>query len=95
LVYEDKVPIRQDVKAACEMLGIDPLEVGDEGKLIIGVVTEKADELLAELRGTKEGKEAQIIGEATKQFSQVAMQTSVGGKRIISTPIGDPIPRIC
>ncbi|MEM2103079.1 MAG: hydrogenase expression/formation protein HypE [Candidatus Bathyarchaeia archaeon] len=95
LINEDKVPIREDVEAACEMLGIDPLEVGNEGKLIIGVVKEKADEVLAQLKKTKEGKDAQIIGETTKQFSQVAMQTVVGGKRIIATPIGDPIPRIC
>jgi hydrogenase expression/formation protein HypE len=95
LVYEDKIPIRDDVKAACEMLGIDPLEVGNEGKLIIGVVKEKAEEVLARLKAAEEGKDAQIIGEATKQFSQVAMQTVVGGKRIIATPIGDPIPRIC
>jgi len=95
LVYEDKIPIREDVKAACEMLGIDPLEVGNEGKLIIGVVKEKADEVLAQLKKTKEGKDAQIIGEATNEFSQVAMQTVVGGKRIIATPVGDPIPRIC
>jgi hydrogenase expression/formation protein HypE len=95
LVYEDKIPIRDDVKAACEMLGIDPLEVGNEGKLIIGVVKEKAEKVLAKLKQTNEGKQAQIIGEATLQFSQVAMQTVVGGKRIIATPIGDPIPRIC
>jgi hydrogenase expression/formation protein HypE len=95
LVCEDKIPIREDVKAACEMLGIDPLEVGNEGKLIIGVVKEKAEELLVRLKTTKEGKDAQIIGETTKQFNQVAMQTVVGGKRIIATPIGDPIPRIC
>jgi len=95
LVYEDKIPIREDVKAACEMLGIDPLEVGNEGKLIIAVVKEKAEEMLTRLKATKEGKDAQIIGEATKQFNQVAMQTIVGGKRIIATPIGDPIPRIC
>jgi hydrogenase expression/formation protein HypE len=94
-VNEDKIPIREDVKAACEMLGIDPLEVGNEGKLIIGVVKEKTEEVLTKLKKTKEGKDAQIIGEATKQFSQVAMQTVVGGKRIIATPIGDPIPRIC
>ncbi len=95
LVYEDKIPIREDVRAACEMLGIDPLEVGNEGKLIIGVIKEKAEKILANLKTTKEGKDAEIIGEATRQFSQVAMQTIVGGKRIISTPIGDPIPRIC
>jgi hydrogenase expression/formation protein HypE len=95
LVEEDKIPIRKDVKAACEMLGIDPLEVGNEGKLMIGVVKEKAEEVLAKLKTTKEGKDAQVIGETTEQFSQVAMQTVVGGKRIISTPVGDPIPRIC
>jgi len=95
LVQEDKIPIRRDVKAACEMLGIDPLEVGNEGKILIGVVREKAEEVLSALKKTREGKEAQIIGEATKQFKEVALETEVGGKRILSPPIGDPIPRIC
>ncbi|MGQ9538370.1 MAG: hydrogenase expression/formation protein HypE [Candidatus Bathycorpusculaceae bacterium] len=95
LVYEDKIPIKKDVKAACEMLGLDPLEVGNEGKILIGVVREKAEEVLRFLKGAEEGKEAEIIGEATEAFSGVAMQTVVGGKRIIPRPIGDPVPRIC
>ena len=95
LIHEDKIPIREDVRAACEMLGLDPLEVGNEGKIIIGVVREKAAEALNFLRETSEGKEAEIIGEATADFSGVAMQTVVGGKRIISRPLGDPVPRIC
>ncbi len=95
LVREDRIPVRGDVRAACEMLGIDPLEVGNEGKVVIGVVPQKAEEVLAALRVTKEGKEAEIIGEATEEFKAVAMQTSVGGKRILAPPIGDPIPRIC
>ncbi len=95
LVYEDKIPIRKDVKAACEMLGLDPLEVGNEGKIIIGVVKGKAAEVLKFLKATEEGKEAEIIGEATNMFSGVAMQTVVGGKRIIPRPVGDPVPRIC
>jgi len=95
LVVEEKIPIREDVRSACEMLGIDPLEVGNEGKIIIGVVAEKAEEVLAALRETKEGKNAQIIGEATTQFKEVALETVVGGKRILTPPIGDPIPRIC
>jgi hydrogenase expression/formation protein HypE len=95
LIYEDKVPIRQDVQTACDMLGLDPLEVGNEGKYIIGVVSEKAQEALEFLRQTDEGKNAQVIGEATTQFKGVAMQTVVGGKRIIARPIGDPVPRIC
>ncbi len=95
LVYEDKIPIREDVRAACEMLGLDPLEVGNEGKLLIGVVKEKAEEVLELLKRTEEGYEAEIVGEATAEFSGVAMQTVVGGKRIISRPVGDPVPRIC
>jgi len=95
LVYEDKIPVREDVRAACEMLGLDPFEVGNEGKIIIGVVKEKAEEALKLLRITEEGKEAEIIGEATADFTGVAMQTVVGGKRIIARPVGDPVPRIC
>jgi hydrogenase expression/formation protein HypE len=95
LIQEDKVPIHQDVQTACEMLGLDPLEIGNEGKIIIGAVPEKAEEILQFLKQTSEGKEAKIIGEATIQFKGVAMQTLVGGKRIISKPVGDPVPRIC
>jgi hydrogenase expression/formation protein HypE len=95
LVREDKIPIRDDVRSACEMLGLDPLEVGNEGKMIIGVVAPKAEQAWKFLKGTEEGKNAEIIGEATNDFAGVAMQTVVGGKRIIASPVGDPVPRIC
>jgi hydrogenase expression/formation protein HypE len=95
LIHEDKVPIREDVRAASEMLGLDPLEVGNEGKIIIGIVSAKAEEALTLLRATPEGKDAEVIGEATGEFKGVAMQTVVGGKRIIARPVGDPVPRIC
>ena len=95
LAVEENIPIREDVRSACEMLGIDPLEVGNEGKVIIGVIAEKAEKVLETLKETKEGKNAQIIGEATSQFKEVALQTVVGGKRVLTPPIGDPIPRIC
>jgi hydrogenase expression/formation protein HypE len=94
-VDESKVPLRGDVKAACEMLGIDPLEIGNEGKVLMGVVPQKAKEILAALIETKEGKHAEIIGEATNNFNEVVLKTAVGGKRILAPPIGDPIPRIC
>ncbi len=94
-ISEEKIPIRGDVKAACEMLGIDPLEVGNEGKVIIGVVPQKAEEIEAALRETTEGKNAQTIGEATVDFNEVVLETLVGGKRILAPPIGDPVPRIC
>jgi hydrogenase expression/formation protein HypE len=95
LIHEEKVPVRNDVQTACEMLGLDPLEVGNEGKVIVGVVPEKTQEALEFLKQTPEGKDAQVIGEATTQFRGVAMQTAVGGKRIIAKPVGDPVPRIC
>ena len=95
LVKEKKLPIRGDVEVACEMLGLDPLEIGNEGKVVIGVVAAKAEEILTALKNTKEGKDAEIIGEATKSFSEVVIETIVGGKRILAPPIGDPVPRIC
>jgi hydrogenase expression/formation protein HypE len=95
LIHENKIPIRKDVRAACEMLGLDPLEVGNEGKVVIGCIPQKTPELLAFLQTTLEGRDAQIIGEVTSEFKGVAMQTAVGGKRIIARPVGDPVPRIC
>jgi hydrogenase expression/formation protein HypE len=95
LIQEDRIPVRKDVRAACEMLGLDPFEVGNEGKVIIGAVRERTQEILEFLRATEIGKNAEIIGEATSAFKGVAMQTIVGGKRIIARPVGDPVPRIC
>ncbi|MCK5628127.1 hydrogenase expression/formation protein HypE [Candidatus Bathyarchaeota archaeon] len=95
LIQEDKVPIRKDVQTACEMLGLDPLEVGNEGKIVLGVVEAKAEQVLELLKGTSAGENAEIIGQVTNEFKGVAMQTVVGGKKIIARPIGDPIPRIC
>ncbi len=77
------------------MLGLDQLEFWNKGNFIVGVVAEKAQEMVKFLRGTPEGKNAQLIGEVTKEFRGVAMQTAVGGKRIIARPVGDPVPRIC
>jgi hydrogenase expression/formation protein HypE len=95
LTSENKIPVRGNVRAACEMLGLDPFEIGNEGKVIIGTVEEKAKEILELLRTTQQGKEAEIIGQTTRDFTGVAMQTTIGGKRIIARPVGDPVPRIC
>jgi len=95
IVYEDDIPIREGVKSACDMLGLSPLEIGNEGKIVIGIVPQKADEILSSLRDCKEGRDAMIIGEATSEFREVVIETSVGGRRILAPPIGDPVPRIC
>jgi len=95
LIHEDDIPISKGVRAACEMLGIEPLEIGNEGKLVVSAVPQKAEEILAALRGTKESRDAQIIGEATGAFREVVIETSVGGRRLLPEPAGDPVPRIC
>ncbi len=95
LIRENDIPITEGVRSACEMLGIDPLSIGNEGKIAIGVVKERADEVLEALRKTEPGKDAAIIGEASKDIRGVVMETLVGGKRIVDMPAGDPVPRIC
>jgi len=95
VVEEEKIPVRENVRAACAMLGIDPYEIGNEGKMVFGVVAEKAEEVLEALRETKEGRDAAIIGVARKDVEGVVLKTKVGGLRILQPPIGDPVPRIC
>jgi len=94
-IDEEKVPIRPAVRSACGMLGIDPLEVGNEGKAVMAAVPKMADAVLEALRNTHEGRDAAIIGHATKAVRGVVMRTRVGGRRIVEAPIADPVPRIC
>ena len=95
LLQEETLPVKDGVRAACEMLGLDVLEIGNEGKVVAAVVPKKAEAVLAALKDTPLGKNAAIIGEATSEFDVVAMETVVGGRRIIAPPAGDPVPRIC
>jgi hydrogenase expression/formation protein HypE len=94
-IYEESIPIRDDVKVAASFLGLDPLEIGNEGKVCMAVVPDMVDEVLDAIRELDEGKDACIIGEVTDEFDVVAMKTIVGGTRIIGRPAGDPVPRIC
>ena len=80
---------------ACDLLGIDPLSIGNEGKAVMGVVPEMAEEVVKALRRTPEGKDAAIIGYATEGVERVILRTEVGGRRILEAPAGDPVPRIC
>ena len=95
LIREERIPVHSGVRAACEMLGLDPLEVGNEGKATLAVVPEKTDKVLSVLRDTDLGREAEVIGYATNEFNLVAVETAVGGRRILAKPLGDPVPRIC
>jgi len=95
ILEEDTIPIPNGVQSACDMLGIDPLEIGNEGKVVLGVVKEKAEDVLSVLKKRPLGKNAAIIGETTDKINGVVLQTTVGGKRLLHKPLGDPVPRIC
>jgi len=93
---ESALPVRPAVTAACEILGIDPLYVANEGKLIAIVAAAAADEALAALRAHPLGRDAVIVGEVREEpEGLVLLQTTLGGSRIVDMLVGDPLPRIC
>jgi len=89
------IPVSEPVLNACELLGMDPLSIGNEGKVVIACVPEAADDVLAALRSHPEGRNAALIGYATDRYDRVVIRTEVGGRRVLETPAGDPVPRIC
>lgn len=93
-VDQEAVPIRESVASAGGLLGIDPLQVANEGKCVMGVSADAADAVLAALRSHPLGKNAAIIGEVV-EGSGVVMRTRIGGERFIEPPMGDPVPRVC
>ena len=95
VVIEEKLlPINQSIQAAAEMLGIDVLEVANEGKAIVGVEADSAEAMLNAIKKTKYGTNAAIIGEV-RTGKKVLMTTRIGGTRYIDAPLGDPVPRVC
>jgi len=95
-LWEEKLPIRDVVHGACEILGIDPLYVANEGKLLAVVAPESADAALESLQNIDGGEEASIIGEVREEPARmVIMHTQFGGTRMIDMLVGDPLPRIC
>ncbi len=93
---ETALPVRPAVNAACEILGIDPLYVANEGKLAAVVAPEIADEALLLLRESVLGREAVLVGEVRSQpEGLVLLDTTLGGTRIVDMLVGDPLPRIC
>lgn len=95
-LWEDKLPIREIVQGACEILGLDPLYVANEGKLIAVVAPEAAGAALSALQSVPGGEDAAIIGEIRAEPARrVLLHTQFGGTRMIDMLVGDPLPRIC
>ena len=96
LVREDAIPVRTEVRGASELLGIDPMYVACEGRLVAVVDASEADRALAALRAHPLGAEAAIIGHVTAEPPGIVqLKTAFGGTRIVDTLVGDPLPRIC
>jgi len=96
VLQADKIPVAQQVKAACEILGLDPLYSANEGIFMAIVSPEIADEVVKELRQHKDSENAAIIGEITKDHQgKVLITNPMGGKRVVHMPIGEQLPRIC
>lgn len=96
LLKEEAIPVHRQVRAACEMLGFDPLYVANEGKLVAMVAPEEADSVLRAMRATRYGEEAVIIGEVTENpRGRVLLKTGLGSTRIVDMLAGEMLPRIC
>ena len=95
-IDEEAIPMKPEVAAACEFLGLDPLNVANEGKLVAVVAVEAVDAVLAAMRAHPLGVEASLIGHAVEDPNGfVQMETSFGGGRIVDWLSGEQLPRIC
>jgi hydrogenase expression/formation protein HypE len=93
---EERLPIKQEVRAACEILGLEPLYLANEGKCLAVVDGDRADEILAAMQKTTEGRDAAIIGwVAEGKAGRVLINTPIGGSRVVTPLHGEPLPRIC
>ncbi len=96
LVQEGLIPVKPQVQAACDMLGLEPMYCANEGKLICIVDKEDAEKVLAAMRETEEGRDAAIIGAVTEDYpGRLVMETLYGGKRVLQKLTGAQLPRIC
>lgn len=95
-ILEDAIPVKPAVEAACEMLGLDPLYIANEGKMVALVAPEAAEVILAAMKSVPEGINARIIGEVHQEApGRLLVQTAIGGRRVVDMLAGEILPRIC
>jgi len=95
-IYENKIPVKNEVKGICELLGFDPLYIANEGKLIAFVTSKDAEKVLSAIREDEFGKDACIIGEVVSGHpGKVFLETRIGGIRMVDMLTGEQLPRIC
>lgn len=95
-IWEDKLPVSEEVAGICEVLGFDPLQLANEGKVVVFVKKEAADTVLDKMLSHPLGRKAKVIGEVTEEFpGKAVLKTTLGTHRIIEQPMGELLPRIC
>lgn len=95
-IEEEAIPMHGEVRAACELMGLDPLYLANEGKCVVVAAPDKAEEILQAMRLVQEGSESEIIGRITDSHpGRVVLTTTSGGHRLIEPLSGEPLPRIC
>ena len=95
-LHEPALPVTAEVRGACDLLGLDPLTIANEGKVVVVCRKTDAERVVAAMRGHPLGREARVIGEATEKPKGMAvLRTVIGGERIIDMPTGEDLPRIC
>ena len=95
-LFENQIPVREEVKGACEMLGLDPLYIANEGKILVFVPGKEADAVLKAMQNNPMGKESAIIGEVSENNQGlVSIETTLGSTRILDMISGEQLPRIC
>ena len=96
LIDENKIPIREEVQGVCDILGFDALELANEGKIIAIVPSDSTEKILIAMKNNIYGRNSEIIGEVTEnKIGRVGLRTKIGSVRIVDTPIGNLVPRIC
>ena len=96
VIDERQIPVQEAVKGACEILGLDPLYVANEGKLLAVVASDSAAAILQKMREHPPGRDAQVIGEVVSDhLGMVLMKTGIGGTRVVDVLFGEQLPRIC
>jgi len=95
-IYENKIPVKKEVRGICEFLGLDPLYIANEGKMVVFTDKKDVDAVLKAMRKNRYGKDSCIIGEVTeKGKGNVTLTTSIGTKRVLDLPFSEQLPRIC
>jgi hydrogenase expression/formation protein HypE len=92
---EKQIPVRPAVQSLCDVLGLNPLHMSSEGRAVMSVSPSKTDDILSALQKHTVARDARVVGKIRKGKSRVLLKTSIGGRKVIQVPYGEPVPRVC